>query len=189
MGSFGDTTILAMPREHCGRIDEAIADYRKALEIDSRGAMAHYNLGVALKTRRIDEAIGHYEEAWNRSQYASLTSTLPTPRQARPASTRPSPHLVRPWKSIQTRCWPVTISERCCGARTDRRGHRRISEGRGNRPGLRDGPLQSRGDALNERGRIDEAVADYQQALKIDPEVCGRPTIILGESLASRGQT
>ena len=47
-----------------GQVDEAIAHYRKALEINPDYARAHNNLGVALAGRgQIDEAIAHYRKA------------------------------------------------------------------------------------------------------------------------------
>ena len=47
-----------------GRLDEAIAEYQKALEIEPDYAEAHNNLGNALVRRgRIDEAIAEYQKA------------------------------------------------------------------------------------------------------------------------------
>ncbi len=47
-----------------GRIDEAVAQYSKALEIDSESAKAHTNLGNALvRQRKLDEALAHHREA------------------------------------------------------------------------------------------------------------------------------
>ncbi len=47
-----------------GQVEEAIARYRKALEIDPDYADAHNNLGSALfRAGRVDEAIPHFEDA------------------------------------------------------------------------------------------------------------------------------
>jgi tetratricopeptide (TPR) repeat protein len=47
-----------------GRLDEAIAEWEKALALEPADARAHNNLGVALARQgRYDEAIPHYEEA------------------------------------------------------------------------------------------------------------------------------
>jgi tetratricopeptide (TPR) repeat protein len=47
-----------------GRIDEAIAEYSKALELDPNHAKAHNNLGVSFARRgKIDDAIGQYRQA------------------------------------------------------------------------------------------------------------------------------
>ncbi|MCC6126279.1 MAG: fused MFS/spermidine synthase [Pirellulales bacterium] len=47
-----------------GRMEEAIAEFEKALEIDPQYAEAHGNLGAALASLdRLDEAIDHYRQA------------------------------------------------------------------------------------------------------------------------------
>ncbi len=47
-----------------GRIDDALAEYHKALEIEPNYAGSHYNLGVAAASRgQLYEAIAHYEKA------------------------------------------------------------------------------------------------------------------------------
>ena len=58
------------PRQHRrllagrGRIDEAIAHYRRALEIKSNYAEAYNNLGFALgRGGRFDEAMGYFRKA------------------------------------------------------------------------------------------------------------------------------
>jgi tetratricopeptide (TPR) repeat protein len=46
------------------RPDEAIAEYRKAIELDPRLAVTHYNLGLALRDQhKTDEAIAAYRKA------------------------------------------------------------------------------------------------------------------------------
>ncbi len=47
-----------------GRLDEAVAQYRKSLEVDPNYTRAHFNLGTALFSQgRYDEAILHYRKA------------------------------------------------------------------------------------------------------------------------------
>ena len=44
-----------------GKVDEAVACYRRALELKPSYAEAHYNLGVALKEQgKLDEAVACY---------------------------------------------------------------------------------------------------------------------------------
>ena len=47
-----------------GRVDEAVADYQKALEINPKLPLARYNLGVALlQNGRVHEVVGHFQAA------------------------------------------------------------------------------------------------------------------------------
>jgi tetratricopeptide (TPR) repeat protein len=47
-----------------GQLDEAIASYRKAIELNPKRAGTHYNLGIALAVKdRLDEAIASYQKA------------------------------------------------------------------------------------------------------------------------------
>jgi tetratricopeptide (TPR) repeat protein len=58
------TNLGACLWETGGTLDEAIAQYRMALEFDPRYALAHHNLGVALyQSGNIDEAQTHYQKA------------------------------------------------------------------------------------------------------------------------------
>jgi protein O-mannosyl-transferase len=55
---------LGLALYNTGRTDEALADYRKALEIKPDFAAAHFNLGCLLADRgRTDEAINEYRKA------------------------------------------------------------------------------------------------------------------------------
>ena len=45
-------------------LDEAIAEFRKAIELDPNYALAHYRLGAALATKGLlDEAIAEFRKA------------------------------------------------------------------------------------------------------------------------------
>ncbi len=55
---------LRAPHVKSEGLDEAIAQYRKALEINSDQAEAHYNLGLILaRLGKSDEALVHYQKA------------------------------------------------------------------------------------------------------------------------------
>ena len=59
-----DQNELGLTLTGCGKVDEAIVHYRKALEIDPDFTAAHSNLGLALAGRgQVDEAIAHYRKA------------------------------------------------------------------------------------------------------------------------------
>ena len=72
------TTTSAWLLADRGQIDEAMAHYRKALEIKPDYAEAHNNLGIALAGRgRIDEAIAHYRKALEiKPNYAEAHNNL-----------------------------------------------------------------------------------------------------------------
>jgi tetratricopeptide (TPR) repeat protein len=47
-----------------GQLDEAMAEYRRAIEFDPKGAPAHHNLGLCLQARgQLDEAMAQYRGA------------------------------------------------------------------------------------------------------------------------------
>ena len=49
---------------HDGRMDEALEQFQKALEIEPRDALAQNNLGAALRQKgQVDEAVTHYQRA------------------------------------------------------------------------------------------------------------------------------
>ena len=89
----GPRTIWASP---CGpgRIDAAIAQFQKALEIKPDYAEAHISLGAALADRgRIDEAIAHFRKALKSSP------TTPRPTQSGRRSCG---------RGRSTRRWPIS---------------------------------------------------------------------------------
>jgi tetratricopeptide (TPR) repeat protein len=55
---------LGRAAQACGQVDEAIINYRKAIEIDPTISLVHNNLGALLKKRgQMDEAIAEYRKA------------------------------------------------------------------------------------------------------------------------------
>ena len=60
------TTTWAIALKDQGKLDEAVACYRRALELKPDYAEAHSNLGNALKDQgKLDEAVACYRRAWN----------------------------------------------------------------------------------------------------------------------------
>ena len=59
------------------QLDEAIAEFKKAIELDPKDAIAHYNLGIALQAKNhLDEAIAEYRKAIELDpNYAGPTTT------------------------------------------------------------------------------------------------------------------
>ena len=103
-----------------GQFDEAIAHYRKALEIKPDFAEAHNNLGSALASRgQVDEAMVHYRQALKiKPDYAeahnNLGVALASGGQSRRGH-RPLPR--RPWKSSPTTPRPTTTWARYWASR------------------------------------------------------------------------
>ena len=84
MGEMRAVTALNLGTElqAQGKLDEAISQYRHALELTPDDALAHSNLGTALAAQgKFDEAIGHYERALtlapeDADSYSNLGNTL-----------------------------------------------------------------------------------------------------------------
>ena len=75
------TTIWAMCCSDQGKLDEAIACYRRALELKPDYAVAHNNLGNALKDQgKLDEAAACYRRALElKPDYAAAHNNLGMP--------------------------------------------------------------------------------------------------------------
>ena len=96
-----------------GKLDEAIACYRRAIELDPKFALAHNNLGVALQDQgKLDEAIACYRKAIELDPKCApahsnlgdaLEATGKTGRGHRRATARPS-------NSTRNTPWPTTTS-------------------------------------------------------------------------------
>ena len=57
-------TNLGIALRDQGKLDEAIAEYRKAIRLKPDLAEAHHNLGIALASQgKLDEAIAEYRKA------------------------------------------------------------------------------------------------------------------------------
>ena len=84
MGEMRAVTALNLGTElpAQGKLDEAISQYRYALELTPDDALAHSNLGTALAAQgKFDEAIEHYERALalapeDADSYSNLGNTL-----------------------------------------------------------------------------------------------------------------
>ena len=102
---------LAVVLGQQGQADEAIAHYRKTLEIVPDNAGAHNNLGSILAAQgHLDDAVFHLRGALksdphNATTHVNLGYTLRTAA----TSTRPYPFIGRPSKSIPIARRPTTI--------------------------------------------------------------------------------
>ena len=91
-----------MPFGEKKKFDEAIAEHRKAIDVDPKYADAHNNLGVALAEKNnLDEAIAEYRKAIEIDPKVALAHyNLGNALRGRRTLTRRSPNSARPSRSI-----------------------------------------------------------------------------------------
>ena len=99
-----------------GRIDEAVAAGRRAIEINPNYAGALTNLGIALFDQgKFDEALCHYDRAIAlESNFAQAYSTAATRCSASSASPMPNQIIAAPSNCSRTSPTPGTISAPVC---------------------------------------------------------------------------
>ena len=80
-------------------MDEAVACYRRALELKPDFTEAHINLGNALKDQgKLDEAVACYRRAMElKPDYAGAHYNLGSASRSRGSSTKRSPAIAEPW--------------------------------------------------------------------------------------------
>ena len=182
------TTTSGMALAGRGQVDEAIAHYRKALEIKPDYAEAHNNLGNALAGRgQVDEAIAHYRKALKiKPDYAEAHNNLGIALAGRgqvdeaiaqyrkaleikPDYAEAHNNLGSPWPAADrsTRRSPITARPWKSSPTTPR-------------------PTTTSA-RLAGRGEVDEAIAHFRKALEIKPDYA-EAHYNLGLVLAGRGQ-
>ncbi len=154
-----------------GAVDEAIAHYNKALEIEPIYAEAHFNLGNALvRTGRHNEAVSHYEAALQLyPRFAAAHANLG-------ALLLESGRLEEGVASLEK---AVSLDPRSATAH-QRLGEALIRLGRGPASidhlktslqlgGNRAEAHNTLGRAFAQNGRMEEAIAEFQRALQNEP--------------------
>ena len=169
-------------------MDEAIACYKKAIELDPKFAVAHYNLGNALAAKgQLDAAIACCKKAIELDpRFAIAHSNLGSAEATRASWTRPSPASRRPSNSTRSSPWPTTtwVLRWCQGPVG--RGHRLLQEGHRTRPEVRRRPQQP-GHCAVWKGQLDAAIACYRKAIELDPKLAVAH-YNLGIALRAKGQ-
>nr|WP_306422129.1 tetratricopeptide repeat protein [Nostoc sp. CHAB 5715] len=128
-----------------GKLDEAIAQYRKAIQLDPKDADAYYNLGIALKNQgKLDEAIAQYRKAIqldpkHAGGYIGLGNVLSEQKKLDEAIAAYRQALKLP-----------DISATPASAHT--LAHNNL------------------GLALEEKGKLEEAIAEYKRSIALDPK-------------------
>ena len=91
---------LGMALADCGRLDEAMVHYRRALDIKPGFTEGHNNLGIVLAKRgQLDEAMEHFRRPWTSS----------------PTISRPTTTSASPWRGADgsMRRWALEEALKC----------------------------------------------------------------------------
>ena len=154
-----------------GRVDEATAQYEKALQINPYSDRTHYNLGNILSERgRVDEAIAHYEIALQSNpNYAEAHVNLGI---ALCRTGRVDEGIIQYREALKINP-AFAIAHNNLGNALLEKGmvNDAITE---YQKAIEADPLYALvrfnlGNIFLEKGRVDEAIAQYQKALQIDP--------------------
>lgn len=188
-GSPGAHLMLGFALHRKGQFDEAIACFRKAIELDPKFAMAHNNLGAGQASKgQLEEAIASYRKAveldpkfsmarcnLGASVYymGQLDEAIACFRQAielDPKYAEAHSSLGAALKekgqldeAIACCRHAIELDPKLAGANTNL------------------------GNALASNGQLDEAIASYVKAVQLDPQVAGAYSN-LGYALYARGQ-
>ncbi|MGD0813255.1 MAG: tetratricopeptide repeat protein [Verrucomicrobiota bacterium] len=154
-----------------GKTEEAIAHYRKALEINAQSAEAHYNLATALlRTGRVDEAIDHFQRALQiRPNDAEAHFNLGNALQQRGRMAEAIAHYQEALElnpgdaKTQNNLGSVL----CQNGRADE-AMDHFQKALEINPGYAD-PHNNLGNIFLQKGGVDEAIDHFQKALRINP--------------------
>jgi protein O-mannosyl-transferase len=172
-----------------GRIDDAMDQYREALEIRPNYADAHNNLGIALAgLGQVDEAIGHYRKAVESNpKHVEARNNLGLALAGRG---QVDEAIVHYRKALEIN---PDSPESHCNLGMALAGRKQFDEAiRHYRRALEISPDYAEahnnlGEALAGRNQFDEAIAHYRKALESKPDYAAAHNN-LGLALGSRGQ-
>jgi tetratricopeptide (TPR) repeat protein len=172
-----------------GRLDEAIVQYQKALEIYPDSAEAHNNLGSALFQKgRVDEAIAQYQKALQiNPDHAQAHYNLGI---ALMQKGRVDEAIAQYQKALQINP-DFADAHNNLGSALMQKG--RVDEAIVQyQKALETDPDSAQthnnlGNALFQKGRVDEAIVHFQQALEINPDFADAHNN-LGNALLQKGR-
>jgi tetratricopeptide (TPR) repeat protein len=164
--------LLAIALARLGRLDEAIADFNQALQLDPNDARIHYNLGTALlKKGRFEEAIASFQRAVQANPaYAGAHNNL---GEALRCQGRVEEAIVSLTEAVRLKPNFPEAHNNLGNALFDLG---RVEEAKGAyqqalhlRPDYAEAH-NNLGIALRVRGSPDEALAEFQHALRLKPD-------------------
>jgi tetratricopeptide (TPR) repeat protein len=172
-----------------GQIDEAMAQYNKALKINSNDTNAHYNLGNSLFQKgQLDEAMVEFEKALKINPnyveaHTNLGNALFQKGQVDEAmvefekALKINPNYVEAHTNLGNALFQKGQVDEAIAEHQKALG---INPNFAN-------AHNSLGAALARKGHLDEAIEQYQKALKINPNFI-EPRYNLGNALFQKGQ-
>ena len=171
-----------------GKLDEAVASYRKAIEIDPKYVFPHNNLGIALyEQKKLDEAIAAYRTAIEIDpNYAAAHCNLGV---ALVAQKKLDDAITAFRKAIE-------INPKYAAAHSNL-GNALYAQGKldeaiaAYHTAIDLDPKYAEahyglGIALRKQGKLDEAIAAYRKAIKLDPNYA-KARNNLGSALGTKG--
>jgi len=171
-GNYVACNNLGVEIDHGSTVDEAIKDFRMALQIDPKYAEAHYNLGNALLHQgKVDEAISHYQRALEISpSYAdahnNFGNVLAQKGKLEEAAAqyqialRIRPEYVQAYLGLGA----ILLQKGKLDEATSQ-----FEKALQINPGYAEGHFNL-GTALLQKGKVDDAIAQFEATLKIQPD-------------------
>ena len=167
------TATSASPCRSRGRLEEAIAAYRRAIELNPDHAEAHNNLGNVLGEQgRLDEAIAAYHRAI--ALKPDLGRGPQQPGHRAEGQGRLDEAIAAYHRAIELKPDYAEAHNNLGNALRTRAGSTRRSPpttGRSRSSPMMPRPTTISGNALKDQGRLDEAIAAYNRAIALRPDL------------------
>jgi tetratricopeptide (TPR) repeat protein len=178
-----------------GDADDAIPQYQEAIELDPGYAIAHYNLGIAFaKKGLMDQAIAEYQKALASDPVADARNySTPTSQEVVSMTMTRDYSLFHNALGLAL-AWEGRMEEAIVQYREALELNPHFEDASNNLASAllkKNQPMDARthnnlGTILRREGRLDDAIIEYQQAIKIDP-LYAPAHFNLGNALVQKG--